>query len=66
MSGVRFTAPSRTSRVRGLTEWSRRRWGPDQTPEAHESPNGFQDDEARPAIVDGNHREQQGPDEVGP
>ena len=47
-------------------ERSRRRRGPDQTPEAHEGPNGFQDDEARPAIVDGDHREQQGPDEVGP
>ncbi len=49
-------------------EWNGRRRGrgPDQTPEAHEGPNGLQDNEARPAIVDGDHRKQQGPDEVGP
>ncbi len=44
----------------------RRRQGPDQTPEAHEGPSDLQDNEARLAIVDGNHREQQGPDDVNP
>ena len=65
---VRFTVVSRGSWAPGLRDGSGRRRGrgPDQTPEAHEGPSDLQDNEARLAIVDGNHREQQGPDDMSP